>query len=1146
MAFGFRLNCEVMFYREAQRCYDKVNALKDLFGHDDILYTQPAILYAIKALVFSALAVEASTNLLLMKAGVSKRKIPQNISEKIDLLEGKLTGKFDENYKADILDLFKRRNNFVHYKEVYTFSGDDPAVLKRISVNQICRFRDATDYFINKAFSDLSVINNPVLPESEEMENQLEYGYGEKRSCQKSAVYALRHPVWYVTKRLPDKYLSWKILHNFEKSKDVLCLLFLFIQKCTEIIFCCFSCFSCVRKRIFTRTGLIIKKSIRFIRDVFGRLISYINQVCAEFILQAALTVLVCLIAWVPLNSLLTEIFLSDIFSLISCNGEIIATMCFCIFVIIILSKISLIRNLLNGCNAVLISLYVAFKVNFFSLEGVHIETFFCGGNVIDYALLAIVIPAISYDILDLFYMLKSRFSSKHDSKKNHSAPIETEAEDRFRFFNDARKLVDSILYEKKRYSKNSYVIGLRAPWGSGKSSYLNMVKDTAGSKADVIEFRPWHFNSYEGMCRDLYSSISKVLGFDINLRFLLNKYVDLLLSFHIGKVKKLWNFFVSSSSEAEAGIMNLHDRINRKLQRKDKPIIVLVDDLDRLNRDEIFNVFKLIRNNTDFANIVFIVTYDLDYVNVILGNDGLDVERYLEKIFNCPFTLPVVEYADKIDAIIEKMFEIISFDVAAPEQDIANKQIRLSIKNFLNGIRGNITVRNAIRVANSVAYNSRATRDADGEFIIDLSDYLIISYFSIWIPKVYQDLESFATLESLAMAAYEGSVLLHVRQGSEIELRSKDKSFNAEHDYEYTRKKLSELEVKDKDIELVEFLLKMLFKSGRDVYCISNYDYYSTYFERVKPVGIITRKEFNRGWALAKVNDNPFKQWFQDYNIPHLKRLIQEINHVEISEYSKDFELMLTMIPDGIMPIDKSINTYDFFACIPGESVFLEAMKSSHLHPFMEEGFNFVYQRAILYLNLMLKKIKSSPINKRFILLRYYEPLQSVLLDLWGIFPGAELVDGKNISPKDIYPYKYVDMEKQYFLCLEMYLSETSTYKNFNFQYWNSYAKRYAERARASDEYNKCTFRAREILFSHVINHLEDFIDNVDAFELLKYWSQFVLGNETRSPNILDLMEQCLFAYSGEIREKICNYIAELKKPKELQEVVCKLPESC
>lgn len=84
---------------------------------------------------------------------------------------------------------------------------------------------------------------------------------------------------------------------------------------------------------------------------------------------------------------------------------------------------------------------------------------------------------------------------------------------------------------------------------------------------------------------------------------------------------------------------------LSEKLKALPYPIVVLIDDIDRLEREEIFEVLRLIRNTADLNNMFYLVAYDKEYVTCVLEEKNIkNASAYLEKIFQVEIPLPKVE----------------------------------------------------------------------------------------------------------------------------------------------------------------------------------------------------------------------------------------------------------------------------------------------------------------------------------------------------------------------------------------------------------------------------------------------------------------------------------------------------------------------
>lgn len=72
------------------------------------------------------------------------------------------------------------------------------------------------------------------------------------------------------------------------------------------------------------------------------------------------------------------------------------------------------------------------------------------------------------------------------------------------------------------------------------------------------------------------------------------------------------------------------------------RPLLVVIDDIDRLTTDEIREVFQLVKANADFPNLIYLLMFDREIVagalNSVAGGRG---REFLDKIVQVPFHVP-------------------------------------------------------------------------------------------------------------------------------------------------------------------------------------------------------------------------------------------------------------------------------------------------------------------------------------------------------------------------------------------------------------------------------------------------------------------------------------------------------------------------
>ncbi|MBJ6922896.1 P-loop NTPase fold protein, partial [Vibrio cholerae] len=81
-----------------------------------------------------------------------------------------------------------------------------------------------------------------------------------------------------------------------------------------------------------------------------------------------------------------------------------------------------------------------------------------------------------------------------------------------------------------------------------------------------------------------------------------------------------------------EQSLSDIRQDLSGLLLERKAPLIVVMDDLDRLTTSQLRMVFQLIKANLEFPNVVFLLLFQRDLVEDKL-NDGAQLGRdYLEK----------------------------------------------------------------------------------------------------------------------------------------------------------------------------------------------------------------------------------------------------------------------------------------------------------------------------------------------------------------------------------------------------------------------------------------------------------------------------------------------------------------------------------
>ena len=109
----------------------------------------------------------------------------------------------------------------------------------------------------------------------------------------------------------------------------------------------------------------------------------------------------------------------------------------------------------------------------------------------------------------------------------------------------------------------------------------------------------------------------------------------------------------ILSYSSDEENLASLKEKIDE--QFVNHKVVCIIDDLDRLSRDEISEMFKLIKIMADFKNMVYLVSFDKDVVANALKND-YGSAKYIEKIINVPLYVPLITTDELTDLLLSEV----------------------------------------------------------------------------------------------------------------------------------------------------------------------------------------------------------------------------------------------------------------------------------------------------------------------------------------------------------------------------------------------------------------------------------------------------------------------------------------------------------
>jgi predicted KAP-like P-loop ATPase len=332
-------------------------------------------------------------------------------------------------------------------------------------------------------------------------------------------------------------------------------------------------------------------------------------------------------------------------------------------------------------------------------------------------------------------------------------APIKTKKDDllgRARFSESLGKAL------MEWQSVEGIVIGLYGKWGSGKSSILNLAieyienvgKEKKLKKKDrpiIIRFNPWNFTEQEHLISTFFAELAKAINYydkgkdakKVGEKLVTYSKFFSVLSLipgadpyakivenvfkQVGETTKDWGELQTKNLE------QYKEELDKAIKKLGRKIIIVIDDIDRLNEREIKQIFQLVKQTANFPNTLYILSLDqrkaLEQIT--------ESPEFLEKIVQVNFHAPQVEdmrlrriLFQELDSILE------SFPEGVWDDQRWSTVFHNGYKDIFNSLRG------IKRYINSLKFNISINADE-----INPLDFFVIEAIRVFFPAFYEEI---------------------------------------------------------------------------------------------------------------------------------------------------------------------------------------------------------------------------------------------------------------------------------------------------------------------------------------------------------------------------------------------------------------------
>lgn len=317
-------------------------------------------------------------------------------------------------------------------------------------------------------------------------------------------------------------------------------------------------------------------------------------------------------------------------------------------------------------------------------------------------------------------------------------------------------------------------VVGLEGSWGSGKSTLLKQVirrlregKDVPiGKPPIIVELNVWLVSETDAFIEVMLTQLAAAIGhgniegqiddgIEVSKKIL--SYIGLLKNFrHLKMIPGVsWAGHIAEFLSDTAEIVGdgaeeakkAAEQIKQALPKLDlarrktelskaikglgRPIIIALDDIDRLTDPQIRTVFQSVKAVADFENTTYLLAYDASVVSKAVGEGNSEAgSAYLEKIVQVAYPIPhlfPLELRQFFGKRRESTNTALGITIADSDED-RFREAEVIAASLCH------TPRHVVRALNRYAIVANSLRDE-----LCVSDLLILETLAVRFPQIWR-----------------------------------------------------------------------------------------------------------------------------------------------------------------------------------------------------------------------------------------------------------------------------------------------------------------------------------------------------------------------------------------------------------------------
>ena len=336
----------------------------------------------------------------------------------------------------------------------------------------------------------------------------------------------------------------------------------------------------------------------------------------------------------------------------------------------------------------------------------------------------------------------------------NNDQPITSATTDKLNRSSFSKEIANLLVLEA---NEPCLTISLEGKWGEGKTSILNMVKETIQTMPIppiIVEYNAWVNGKPESLVQDFLIQFTSQLGLADHPKEGQRIAKELLAYsklFSVAKlipgaepwgtlVEKIFNRFgnatKSISDLKELNVTDKKAQVEKQLNKLNKPIIVIIDDIDRLTPQESFQVLRLVKAVADFPRTAFILSFEPCYLESVLAHNNIDnAHEYIDKIVQLRISVPSITTKDLnilVDEHFDKFSEHYHLDYYQDDKDRFAYIYRQLLQRLITSPRDVKRILNHFKFVYTLVQHQ-----------VCVTDLFVLSVIAVKAHKIYSHIKS-------------------------------------------------------------------------------------------------------------------------------------------------------------------------------------------------------------------------------------------------------------------------------------------------------------------------------------------------------------------------------------------------------------------